>query len=150
MLFQIMRSMGFPFNLNDRTRQVVTASVAWVGIAAASTLVFLFNPAQQSNGAFFPACPFRALTGLQCPGCGSTRGLHQLLHGHLGAAFQLNPLFVVMLPFIIYGLIRFTSSAITGKPRRRILIPPMYLWAWLFLLLSFWIFRNTSLYPFVS
>ena len=26
-------------------------------------------------------CPFKAMTGLDCPGCGATRAIHQLLNG---------------------------------------------------------------------
>ena len=42
-----------------------------------------------------PPCPLRALTGLYCPGCGSTRTLHALLHGDLATAMAMNPLLVV-------------------------------------------------------
>jgi hypothetical protein len=72
------------------------------------------------------------------------------LHLHPVAAFKLNPLMVMTLPFIVYGFLGFTKSAITGKPHRRIFIPPIYLWAWLVVLIFFWVFRNTPWYPFVS
>ncbi len=131
----------------DRTRQLAIASVVWLGIAAGSVLLFFFNP---TNAGFFPVCPFRALTGLQCPGCGSTRACYQLIHLHPIAAFKLNPLMILTLPFIVYGFLGFTRSAITGQPQRRILIPSIYLWGWLGLLIFFWVFRNTPWYPFVS
>ena len=44
----------------------------------------------------------RYVTGLLCPGCGTLRGLHQLLHGHLAAAFRLNPVMVLSLPLLGY------------------------------------------------
>jgi hypothetical protein len=37
-------------------------------------------------------CPLFALTGLSCPGCGTTRALRALLHGDVMAAFAWNPL----------------------------------------------------------
>lgn len=40
-------------------------------------------------------CPFRALTGWQCPLCGGTRMGDALLHGDLAAAFAANPLALV-------------------------------------------------------
>ena len=82
--------------------------------------------------------------------CGSTRACYQLIHLHPLAAFKLNPLMVLTLPFIVYGFLGFTRSALTGRPQRRVFIPPVYLWAWLVLLIFFWVFRNTPWYPFVS
>ena len=145
-----MASIAFVSVTHDRTRQVATAAIIWLGISVGAVFLYLFNPASPANQGIFPKCPFRLLTGWQCPGCGSTRAFHQLLHGHLLAAFELNPLVMLTLPFIVYGLIGFTRSAVTGQPQRRVFIPPFYLWAWLVLLIAFWIFRNTPWYPFVS
>ena len=36
-----------------------------------------------------------------CPGCGSQRGIHQLLHGNFIEVFRLNAL---LIPSILYGL----------------------------------------------
>ena len=133
----------------DRAKQRTIAAVIWMGLGSIAIFLFFFNPASASNQ-WFPKCPFRMLTGWQCPGCGSTRACYQLLHLHPLAAFKLNPLMVMTLPFIVYGFLGFTKSAITGKPHRRIFIPPIYLWAWLMVLIFFWVFRNTPWYPFSS
>jgi Protein of unknown function (DUF2752) len=49
-------------------------------------------------------CPFKAVTGLDCPGCGGTRAAHKLLTGHVFAALSYNALAVVLLPFLAWGL----------------------------------------------
>jgi len=141
--------MGFHFVpvAADRARQLMITGGLWLGLAAGATFLFFFNPASPANQ-FFPKCPFRLLTGFLCPGCGSTRAFYHLLHLHPVTAFKFNPLMVLTLPFIIYGILGFTRSALTGKPQRRVFIPPIYLWAWLVLLIFFWIFRNTPWYPF--
>jgi hypothetical protein len=41
---------------------------------------------------FVPACPFHALTGLPCPGCGATRALVALAQGDVVRAIGWNPL----------------------------------------------------------
>ena len=131
----------------SRARNLAIATMVWFTIAIGSLVLLFFNP---TTTGFFPVCPFRALTGLQCPGCGSTRACYQLMHLHPIAAFKLNPLMMLTLPFILYGLAGFTKSAVTGKPQRRIFIPSIYLWAWLAVVIFFWVFRNTPWYPFVS
>ena len=133
----------------DRTRQLMITAGVWLSLSAIAIFVFFFNPASPSNQ-WFPKCPFRLVTGMQCPGCGSTRAFYQLLHLHPIAAFKFNPLMILTLPFIVYGFLGFTRSAVMGRPQRRLFIPPIYLWAWLFLLIFFWVFRNTPWYPFVS
>ena len=133
----------------DRARQLMITAGVWLSLAAVAIFLFFFNPASPSNQ-WFPKCPFRLVTGMQCPGCGSTRAFYQLLHLHPIAAFKFNPLMILTLPFIVYGFLGFTRSALMGRPQRRLFIPPIYLWAWLFLLIFFWVFRNTPWYPFVS
>ena len=141
-------ALQFVWTTIDRGRQLTIAAIVWAAIAATSLFLFFFNPASPVNQ-FFPKCPFRLLTGFQCPGCGSTRACYQLIHLHPIAAFKLNPMFMLTLPFIIYGLLGFTRSAITGR-QRRVVIPSIYLWVWLAALIFFWIFRNTPWYPFIS
>jgi hypothetical protein len=71
--------------------------VAAASGVAAAVLVALWR-LDPSTSAVFPPCLFRALTGWQCPGCGSARALHALLHGQLTDALRLNPLAVAALP----------------------------------------------------
>jgi Protein of unknown function (DUF2752) len=125
----------------------VEVAVIWLLIAGAATYLFVFDPAK---GVGYPACPFRMLTGLQCPGCGSTRALHQLLHGHPAAAFELNPLLVILLPLIAIILLSITKSEFSGKDSPAIVLSPIYGWILFGVVVTFWIFRNTPFYPFVS
>jgi hypothetical protein len=48
-------------------------------------------------------CPFRALTGWDCPLCGGTRMGATLLHGDVSDAFMLNPLALIGL--VILGVL---------------------------------------------
>lgn len=50
---------------------------------------------------FFPVCPFHALTGLYCPGCGGLRMTHDVLHGDLAAAVVDNVFLLVGLPLLL-------------------------------------------------
>jgi ABC-type spermidine/putrescine transport system permease subunit II len=59
---------------------------------------------------FYPPCLFKKLTGLNCPGCGSSRALHQLMHGNLLPALDYNILVVIFLPFIVVGILSFFTG----------------------------------------
>jgi cell division protein FtsW (lipid II flippase) len=118
----------------------------WIGAGVVcAAVLFLFDPAACG---FFPPCVFHRLTGLWCPGCGSTRALHQLAHGHLSAAFDLNPLMVLMLPVLGCALVLLRVHRVTGKPSHAFIASPV--WAWLVLgcVAVFWILRNLPFEPF--
>ena len=132
---------------NELVTRRVTVAMIWFAALTACVYAFVFEPGKTG---LFPACMFRTLTGLACPGCGSTRALHQLLHGHVGNAFVLNPLLLIALPILLYVLVRHTAWAINGVEPVRNRLPASVIYAMFFLLLSFWVIRNTSVYPFVS
>ncbi len=123
----------------------LTALLIWLSIAIGAIYLFIFEPGKTG---FFPACPFRMLTGLACPGCGSTRGLHRLLHGAIISALEFNPLMVLLLPFLLYALVRYTAAAVSGRPLQRHNLDAKYIWMLFGVIMSFWIFRNTRFYPF--
>jgi hypothetical protein len=130
---------------NEIVNRRLIALLTWLSIAIGATYLFIFEPGKSG---FFPACPFRTLTGFTCPGCGSTRGLHRLLHGDVVAAFEFNPLMVVALPFLLYALARYTAAAVSGRPLQKHHLNSKYIWVLFAVIMSFWVFRNTRLYPF--
>ena len=68
-------------------------------MAGAAAVVALYDPA--APGTHFPGCLFRSATGLWCPGCGLTRGFHQLLTGHPLAALGEN----VFVPVVLVAVV---------------------------------------------
>jgi len=131
--------------LDEILNKRLTALLIWLSLAVGATYLFIFEPGQTG---FFPACPFRMVTGFACPGCGSTRGLHRLLHGDVIAAFEFNPLMVLSLPFLLYALVRYTAAAVSGRPLQKHFLNPKYIWMLFVVIMSFWVFRNTRFYPF--
>jgi len=103
------------------------------GIVAAIVL-FTFDPHQST---LFPPCPFKALTGWVCPGCGSTRAMHCLLHGQVLQALERNPLMVISLPILAA---MFAWPSIAKKP--------WVAWSALVILVSYGILRNIPFAPF--
>lgn len=62
------------------------------------TLYYFIDP----TAAGWPfRCLFKTLTGWECPGCGSQRALHALLHGQLSQAIDFNPFLCIALPYLL-------------------------------------------------
>jgi hypothetical protein len=55
---------------------------------------------------------------------------------------------MLMLPILLYALARHTIAVMRGRPIRGNQLNAKYIWLLFFVVLSFWIFRNTPLYPF--
>jgi hypothetical protein len=72
-------------------------------LAGAVTYVGLADP--HRPGFLFPGCPFKMLTGLNCPACGGLRMTHDLLHGDLSAAVVDNVFLLVSLPLLAAWLV---------------------------------------------
>lgn len=47
-------------------------------------------------------CPFKYITGIDCPGCGFQRSVIALIHGDLHKSFQLYPPTIPLLLFFVY------------------------------------------------
>jgi len=75
--------------------------LAWLwGATAVSSL--LLRPFWLALAPLAPACPFRAITGIPCPTCGTTHAAVALLHGDVATALAANPL--TMLAGIVFVL----------------------------------------------
>jgi len=127
--------------LGGRVAPAATALVALgcCGVAA------VMDPTRP--GSVGPPCPFKMLTGWACPVCGSTRMLHELTHGHLGAAARDNAVVLGLLPVMVYAWLTWATS----RPGRRGLPtwrpPTPVLRAGLGLWLAFAVARNLPWAP---
>lgn len=106
----------------------------------------LFNPAAPGTS-YYPSCPFHSLTGLNCPGCGTLRGLHQLMHGHLLVALNHNALTMLSLPFFGYSFVSYALLAVRGRGLPRAFVHPFYIKALFWIIIGFWVLRNIPVYP---
>jgi hypothetical protein len=101
-----------------------------------------FPPAQNS---FYPKCPFYEALHLQCPGCGTTRALAALLHGHASEAIRLNALTTLLLPIaVVYGFgwyCRFVRHEVDHWPQ----MPRAVIYATLAAAMMFTVVRNLPL-----
>lgn len=96
-----MRTFGRRRSRPPGPARAALRDLPWVALGLGTLLALFFvDPATSS---LFPPCPVHWATGYACPGCGSGRALHALLHGSVGRAFSLNPLAVLALPVMALG-----------------------------------------------
>jgi hypothetical protein len=121
--------------MESRVKKLALAGSLIGGLALAGIL-FHFDPA---SVAIYPVCTFHQLTGLDCPGCGSLRGMHQLLHGHWQEALRLNAFLVLSLPLWAWLGLRLVWRELKGGPAA---IRPVWLWLYLAAWVAFGVLRN--------
>lgn len=104
--------------------------------------IYYFYAYDPSNGeTFFVGCISKSISGLDCPGCGSQRAMHELLNGNFIKAAQLN-----FLVYFIAPLLLFIFFKIILKPFNIILpdiiISTKWLISILVLIILFAVIRN--------
>jgi hypothetical protein len=72
-----------------------------IGVCTAG-LGFVYAVDPTGPNSPYPPDLLKTATGIDCPGCGGTRGLHALLHGDFATAADRNPLVFVVVPLVLY------------------------------------------------
>lgn len=108
-------------------------------------LYYTINPALVQ---FFPKCPLYATTGVYCPGCGSQRATHYLLHLDFVNVIKQNVLFVLGLLLLGYAICVTIINYFFKKNYYNYLLHPKTPVVLLLVVLIFWVLRNINFYPF--
>ncbi|SEK22701.1 Protein of unknown function [Aquimarina amphilecti] len=109
---------------------------------------YLFDPENSSGKSIFLTCPFHYLTGYHCPGCGSQRAIHDLLHGRIDEVLSHNLMFLVLFSFLIIKLYYFSAKLFLKKEVVDISHNKYYTYGILIFVIFFWALRNIPFYPF--
>ena len=132
-----------------RIQWAILGIVVTAVCVAGGAVLFFCDP---DRVGIYPVCYFHELTGLDCPGCGGLRAMHQFLHGHLAAALHYNAFAVISLP--VLAIVALRAGWIELGPRRksdssgrpRVTVRPLWVWVYLGLWLAFTVCRNLP-YP---
>ncbi len=124
-------------------RLLIALSLLVLGVI----MVFYFNY-NPSDYNLFPKCPFYTMTGLYCPGCGSQRAIHQILHGHILKGLSHNFLIILLIFVLSCDAIILLMNSILKRKLKNILHKPIITYLILALVILFWFLRNIDLYPF--
>ena len=128
-------------NLRKHKLLLATSLLGIIGLV----MLRIFDP---TTSGIFPPCPVRYLTGFYCPGCGSLRALHALLHGDLHRAWAMNPFMIIVLPFVSYSLASEVLLVMRGKRLPHVTLPASWIRAFGVAVVLYGIARNLPIHPF--
>jgi hypothetical protein len=124
----------------DRARRLRGPLGVAAAVGSATLALHVRDPHQHGS---WGLCPFKALTGWDCPLCGGLRAVNDLGHGRLADAAHSNPLFVASIPVLVGLWALWVRYGWTGE-RARIPTPSRLLvLAFGALVVAFTVFRNT-------
>lgn len=90
-----------PSRRHGKHTAIAVAAIA-AAIIGVLCLFYLVDPV---TARFFPQCPSRLLTGYDCPGCGTSRALHALVHLRISEAWHYNAALFFAIPLMALYLI---------------------------------------------
>ncbi len=141
--------------MTPRARRLRTPLAVGAATVLASVYLGLVDPNVPGH---YPLCPTKAITGLDCPGCGGLRAVHSLLHGDLRGALDHNAFVVlVVLPVAVALWCRWVWHAwkgpepsAGGEASDSVDVPmpsPTLLWSLVVLAVVFSVVRNVGAVP---
>ncbi len=118
----------------------ILIACALVLVAVAAVVLYVFDP---SEYVLMPKCPFKMLTGWDCPGCGFQRAMHALLHGHVAEAIRFNVFLVVAVPYLLALLVaNFLCTEHRKAKLLAVLESRTAIWTYVVLYVAWMVIRN--------
>ncbi len=118
---------GVPAPVTPSTaRRLAVPGAVLAGVAAAFAYVGSVDPDHPGH---YPVCPFLALTGWYCPGCGGLRSAYAVVHGRFGTALHDNAPAVAGYAVCAVLWVAWVVREARGRPVRAVRrAPPAALW----------------------
>lgn len=114
-------------------------------IMGVAVLFFVLDPTKTE---LFPRCLFYSFTGGYCPGCGSQRALHSLLHFDIAGVISYNFLFLPAGLFVLYHYLHPVLNKFFAWKLPNVFYWKNTPWVVLVIVLVFWVVRNLPWHPF--
>lgn len=125
--------------------------ISLISIVVGAFLYYYYNFSPVTESSKFLSCPSKMIFGLNCPGCGSQRMIHSLLHFRFSEAFGYNPLLFLVLPFVLILTFQFVSNTFFNTNYRiKLLYNNKFVWSLFAVLLVYMVLRNMDFWPFVK
>lgn len=113
------------------------AAAALITVAGLAWYYYTHDPSEGAGA----KCTFKLLSGYDCPGCGSQRALHAMLHGEIAQAWHFNPMVFFAVPLAAYYFI--VEAGRRRWPRLHAAsVKPVIIIAIFIAIVAYWIGRN--------
>jgi hypothetical protein len=102
-----MKSISFSKTKMERCLIPRKMALIFAGIFLSIAILHVTGvfSADRIGGAIPFFCPFKALTGISCPGCGMTRAMLSIIKGDFYGAFGYNPFSFFLLFMIVFSVV---------------------------------------------
>lgn len=132
---------------NNKISTKISLSLVLILFITLMFYFYQFNPSKKEG--VFLRCPSNLIFGFNCPGCGSQRALHYILHFDIPQALTNNALFVIAFPFVLYYSFVYWKKKWYGNEKTTPFLTHRYVIIGLLIIITlFGILRNIPIYPF--
>ncbi|MGH8878902.1 MAG: DUF2752 domain-containing protein [Stackebrandtia sp.] len=132
-----------PHTVRPRRRHPAVFPLTLLALAGAG-MVYLVGHNPHDAGVPMWQCPFHWLTGLDCPSCGATRMVYDLMHARWRAAWTDNAMLLLATPMGVGLFGTWLWHGIHGR-RYRLRLKPVVTAVILAIAVSWAIYRNLFL-----
>ena len=120
------------------SKKYILAFLIVIVVVALATAYYCFDPVEVR---WMPRCIWKVATGTDCPGCGSQRMIHALMHGDFKSAWHANAYALCIIPLIGFmlwlELFRYKYPMLYRRVHS-----PWVLWSVVSSVVLWWIGRN--------
>lgn len=134
-----MHRMAYSFN-TKKYQRLLFATIALVAIVAIALYSYFID---STHYELAPKCLFLKLTGFKCPGCGTQRALHSLMHLDIAGVARYNPLLYAAIPYLmLLSYLEFLGGNKRNPKLSNTVYSPKAIMAAFYIIVAYWVLRN--------
>ncbi|RLZ11875.1 DUF2752 domain-containing protein [Faecalibacter macacae] len=146
--FVVVLNLNYVMETTKINRNIII-KLCSILLLGGAFIYYFYQNNPSDNGTSFLRCPSNLLFKINCPGCGTQRAIHHLLHLEIAEAFRFNALFVLFSPLILVVFLLLIYNFIFNKSVKIPLLSNKYfLITLLVIIVLFGVLRNIPVEPF--
>lgn len=114
----------------------------WIFLVLFVILTIYYYLVSPESGSVMWNCPFKWITGLDCPSCGGQRAYHAFLHGDLEKAFSYNAFLFMSVPYLLMVFYSLMSGSRFARKLEKYVLNRYVFGTFMVLVVIWWVVRN--------